>query len=212
VDWAVAQAGSEGATLDKAAAQKLVERVGTDTGRLAGELGKLAVAAAAYGPGAAASEGGAGKRGKGAAMAPVITAGLIDDLVGETREDDAWAFQETLVRGDAEAILGGLSRLLDNAPRDTAVLVTISMIDLARKMHALGTAAASGGNPRSLAGKLKIWPPDRAGAIIERASRASPAKLRALYHAAVEADLRQKSGLGRSHRTLERLAIRFARL
>lgn len=194
-EWAVAHAGVHAATLDRATAQRLVDRVGPDTGRLAGEIGKLAIAAAAS----------AGRASKNAS----ITASLIDELVGETREEDAWAFQETLARGSAEEILAGLSRLLDNAPRDTAVLVTIAMIDLARKLHALG---AAGQSARSVAGRLKIWPPDKAAALIERASRAQPERLRGLVHAAVEADQRQKSGLGTSHRTLERLALRFARL
>ncbi len=180
-----------GAVIDRPTAQRLIERVGPDAGRLAGEVGKLTVAA------------GVGKP---------ITAALIDELVGDTREDDAWAFQDTLVGGDPEAILAGLTRLLDNAPKDTAILVTIVMIETAKKLHALGDAAATNQNPRSLAGRLKIWPPDRAGPMIERASRAAPGRLRGLYHAAVEADVRQKSGLGRSHRTLERLALKFAAL
>lgn len=192
VDFCVAQAKlAQAANLDRTTAQRLVERVGTDAGRLSGEVAKLAVAA-----------------GKGGA----ITAALIDELVGDTREDDAWGFQELLLRGDAEQILAGLARLLDNAPKDTAVLVTIVMMDLARKMHALSDAAATGQNPRSVAGRLKIWPPDRAGAMLERAGRAKPERVRALYHAAVDADVRQKSGLGRPHRTLERLALRFAAL
>lgn len=192
IDFCIGHAKSNhNAPLDRATAQRLVDRVGTDGGRLAGEIGKLSVAA------------GVGKP---------ITAALIDDLVGDTREDDAWGFQELLLRGDAEQILAGLTRLLDNAPKDTAVLVTIVMMDLARKMHALGDAAATGQNPRSVAGRLKIWPPDRAAAIVDRASRARPDRLRALYHAAVDADVRQKSGLGRSHRTLERLALKFAAL
>ena len=192
VEFCTAHARSElSAAMDRATAQRLVDRVGTDAGRLAGEVAKLSVAA------------GEGKP---------ITAALIDELVGETREDDAWGFQETLLTGDPEQILAGLSRLLDNAPKDTAVFITIVMMDLARKMHALGDAAATGQNPRSVAGRLKIWPPDRAAAIVERASRARPERLRALYHAAVDADVRQKSGLGRSHRTLERLALKFAAL
>ena len=103
-----------------------------------------------------------------------------------------------------------LRRVLDNAPRETSVLVTIVMIDLARKMHALGRAMAAGENPRSVTGKLRIWPFERAGAMVERARRSSPDRLRELVHAAIEADLRQKSGLGRSHRTIERLALKFA--
>lgn len=191
-EWLVGRAKQDHkATLDKAAAQQLVDRAGTDTGRLAGEIAKLAVAA---GPG------------------KPITPALIDELVGDTREGDAWQFQDTLVRGTPEEVMAGLSRLLDNAPKDTAIFITIVMIDLARKLHALGEAAASGQNPRSLAGKFKIWPPDRIAPMADRATRAKPAALKALYHAAVEADVRQKSGLGRSHRTLERLALKFAKL
>lgn len=191
-EWVIGHARQEhGAGLDRATAQRLIDRAGTDAGRLASEVGKLAVAA-----------------GKGKA----ITAVLIDELVGDTREDDAWGFQDTLVGGNPEQILAGLSRLLDNAPRDTAVLVTIVMIETAKKLHALGDASASGQNPRSLAGKFKIWPPDRIGPMVDRATGARPGALRGLYHAAVDADVRQKSGLGRSHRTLERLALKFAAL
>lgn len=191
-DWLINYAAdAHHAPIDRATAQRLVSRVGTDTGRLAGEIGKLAVAAGQSKP---------------------ITPDLINDLVGETREEDAWAFQDTLARGNPEDILAGLGRLLDNAPRDTAVLVTISMIDLAKKLHAVGDAIAAGQNSRSVAGRLKIWPPDRVAVIADRAAATTPARLRALYHAAVDADVRQKSGLGRSHRTLERLALKFAAL
>ena len=141
-----------------------------------------------------------------------IVAALVEQLVGDTREDEAWAFQDVLLGAQPEPILASLRRLLDNAPRETAVLVTIVMIDLARKLHAMGAALAAGESARTAAGRLKIWPFERAGVLAERAGRASPARLRALYHAAIEADVRQKSGLGKPSRTLERLALRFASL
>lgn len=189
--WVVEHArDAHGATIDTATARRLVDRVGTDGGRLAGEVGKLSVAA-----------------GSGA-----IVAALVEQLVGDTREDEAWAFQDVLLGAQPEPILASLRRLLDNAPRETAVLVTIVMIDLARKLHAMGAALAAGESARTAAGRLKIWPFERAGALAERAGRASPARLRALYHAAIEADVRQKSGLGKPSRTLERLALRFTSL
>ncbi|MEZ6235604.1 MAG: hypothetical protein R3B68_15570 [Phycisphaerales bacterium] len=224
VGFVGAQAKEHGASIEPATAAMLVERVGTDAGRLSGEVAKLAIAAGCWdvsgasGNAKGAKEAKAGKGSKGSkagaggtgVQTPTIAAAHIDELVGQTREDEAWGLQDVLIEGRPEPILASLRRVLDNAPRETGVLVTIVMIDLARKMHALGQAMAAGENPRSVTGKLRIWPFERAGAMVERARRSSPDRLRDLVHAAIEADLRQKSGLGRSHRTIERLALKFA--
>lgn len=221
VGFVAAQAREHGAAIEPATAAMLVERVGTDAGRLSGEVAKLAIAAGCWGvsgnsgnaKGAKAGKAPKGSKAGGASereQAPMITGAHIDELVGQTREDEVWGLQDVLIEGRPEPILASLRRVLDNAPRETSVLVTIVMIDLARKMHALGRAMAAGENPRSVTGKLRIWPFERAGAMVERARRSSPDRLRELVHAAIEADLRQKSGLGRSHRTIERLALKFA--
>jgi len=70
------------ATIDLATASLLVERLVTDLGRLDSELSKLSSAA------------GDGKP---------ITRQLVVELVGQSREEEVWGVQQTLLSGDARA-------------------------------------------------------------------------------------------------------------
>lgn len=192
--WAVKRAEKRhNARLDPQAAAVLVERIGADLARLDTELAKLAVSAAPA-DGKPANIG----------VAEVI------ELVGMTREDEAWAIQQTLLTGDAEASIKHVRLILDNARRDAHVPLTWAMVDLARKLHAAAQGVRQGVNPFSLAGKLKLWPESRRDAVLGVAKRVDPASLARLLKSAVEADAAGKSGLGEPERTLERLALEFA--
>jgi DNA polymerase III subunit delta len=185
------------AVLERAAAEMLVDRIGVDLGRLDSELAKLAVAAAA----AQGEQGGK----------PNITPAFVEMMVGLTREEEAWAIQETLLQGDPVTSLGHLRAIMDASRRDAHIPLSWAMLDLARKLHAASRGLREGANPWELGSKLKLWPEHRKEAVFAAARRVPPERLARLFRAAVEADMRQKSGFGRPERTLEMMAVRFAR-
>lgn len=202
--WAVKRAEKRhGAKLTPEAAATLVDRIGTDLARLDGELTKLALAA-----GAGLKDGGRDARPTQDAVS--ISMRDVVDLVGETREEEAWAVQETLLSGDPEASVRHVRMILDNSRRDAHVPLTWAMVDLARKLHAASRGVREGMNPFALGNKLKLWPEDRREAVLAAARRAEPRRFAGLLKTAVEADARGKSGLGDPDRTLERLALAFA--
>lgn len=189
------------ARLHPDAAEFLVDRVGRDLGRLDTELAKLALAVAAHTPAAAVDA---------KTEMPVITPEAVAAMVGMTREEEAWAIQETLLRGDASAALAHLRSIMDSSRRDAHIPLSWAMLDLARKLHSASRGLRGGGNPWDVAGKLKLWPEHRKEAVLSAARRVPADRLSNLLKAAVEADMRQKSG-GDPERTLELMAIRFAR-
>jgi len=198
--WAIARGGKRhGASMTPDVAMLLVQRVGESMGRIDNEIQKLALAAAG-------NEDPESRRAPGSLVA--ITTELIDQHVGLSREEEAWAIQRTLLAGDPQGGVAHVRQLMD-VSREPAVLITYAMTDLARKLHAMSHVMQSGGNAWSAAGKLKIWGPAK-DAIIESSRRADPARLHQLLSACINADRRQKSGLGDSSRTVERLTLEFA--
>lgn len=175
-----------GTTIDRPAAQLLVDRLGPDLGRIDSELGKLAVSA--------------GEK---------ITTDLVAEMVGVTRQEDPWSIQSVLLSGDPTAILHQLRLVLDNAPRDAHIPVIFAYSDLAKKLHGMAVACSQRVEPNSAAGRLRLWGPAR-NALVQLAPRLRPRRTRALLQACVEADQGLKSGLGEPHRVLERLGLRFA--
>lgn len=179
-----------GVSLPAEAARALVGKLGPDLGRIDAELGKLASAAGAEGSGG------------------VITAELVGELVGFTREEAVWGIQETLLTADAEGCLSKLRELI-TVSRVSPVLVRYAMVDLARKLHA-GSRGLERGTPASVLRKeLKLWGP-AASAVLGAAGRISPESAASLLSSAVEADAGGKTGAGDEVRGLELLALRFA--
>lgn len=185
--WAAGRAGHYGVTLGPDAATALVQTLGTDLGRLDSELGKLALVLAARG------------QDRGA-----ISAALVHELVGESREDEVWTLQSGLLSGDASAALKNLHSALEVA-RHNPVLVGIAYIDLCRKLDGLARGLAAGENERALMGRLKIW--NGADRLIPAARTLRPAGTARLFKAAVEADVKQKTGQGDPVRLLEGLTV-----
>ncbi len=187
VAWIVRQCRERhNASIDRAAAQVLVDRLGTDLGRIDSDLARLAIAA----------------DGK-------ITAALIAEMVGVTRQEDPWSIQSVLLSGDPAAIVRQLGLILDNAPRDAHIPVIFAYTDLAGKLHNMAIAHTQRMNPQAAAQKLRLWGPSKE-AILRVSPRLRPGRTRALLRACVEADQGLKSGLGEPHRVLERLGLRFA--
>lgn len=174
------------ATIEADAAGLLVERLGTDLGRLDSELEKLA-----------ASTGG-----------KPVTAQEVRELVGLAREEKAWEIQAALLAGDTEAALVKLHELLE-VSRVDAVPLRWAVADLARKLHAASRMLRAGANPRQLFSELKLWG-DAGNAVVSIAKRVDPERLADLFKAALEADARAKRSDGDEVLALELLTLRFA--
>jgi DNA polymerase-3 subunit delta len=191
--WAIRRAEKEHrAQLQPDAAELLVDRIGTELGRLDSELAKLALCAAV-----------------GDCPSP-ITRALVAEMVGATREEEAWAVQESLLTGSAAEGIARVRAILDHSRKDAAVPLSWACMDLARKVLGASRGLREGRNPFEIGGKLKIWPDWKRDAVIAAARRADPARARELLAAAVETDRRFKSGLGDADRALEVLAQRFS--
>ncbi len=174
-------------SIDPEAARVLIASVGTDLGRIDNELEKLALAAGGNG-------------------AP-ISAALVREMTGVSREEDFWHLQSTLATGDAAASLSRMREMVEVSRHDPVVL-TWSFTELARKIHAVRRLADAGQNVQPLAYKLKLF--GDADSVFN-AARAIPAPSAArLYDMAVDLDAANKSGRGDPIRNLEVLTVRFS--
>jgi DNA polymerase-3 subunit delta len=184
--WAVRRAEkTHGVRLDPAAAAMLVDRTGTDLGRLDGEMAKLA---------AAAGTGG------------VITTQLIGELVGLTREEDAWAIQSLLLGGDPRAMLRELRVIMGNGSKDVGVPVSYACCDLARKLVGAAEGLEQRQPPMKINKDLAMW--GGGDAIQAAARRIGPDRARELLDAAMAVDAGIKSGLD-TEIAIETLTLRF---
>lgn len=187
VSWVGKRASSKyRATIDLQTAALLVERLGTDLGRLDSELSKLSSAA------------GDGKP---------ITRQLVVELVGQSREEEVWGVQQTLLGGDAAANLAHLREVV-TISRQPTVLVMFAIGDLARKLHGMSSGLRAGMNPFALSGTLKLWGPGK-DAVTAAAHRTTPAAAAGLLAACIEMESRTKSGLSDPERAIDVLAVRF---
>lgn len=183
------------ARLHPDAALALVERLGPDLGLLDSEIAKLAAAAA--------------NPDQPDAL-PDITTDLVSALTGRSREEEIWSIQQTLLSGDPAHTLARLRDMLVISRHPTPAL-SWAFIDLARKLHSLSRAIQAGRNPWELRQTLRLWGP-AAERLTDAARRIHPDRALRLFHAAVDADARSKSGFGTPDRALEILALRFAML
>lgn len=208
--WAVARAAKRhAANLSKEAAELLVMRIGASFGRLDTEIEKLAVAAGAQ-SGKTPERDATGELPTDAAKLPTIDAALVSRFVGMSREEEVWDIKQRLLTSSAEEILRNVRDLLE-VSRHPPTLITYAMTDLAKGLHGASRALRGGANPFQVAGKLKIWGPGR-DLILQVAKSIKPEQAYELFRACLDADRRQKSGLGDGERTVERLALKFAAL
>lgn len=186
--WATKRASlRHNTSIDAEAARLLIASVGTDLGRLDNELEKLALAAGGNG-------------------AP-ITAALVREMTGVSREEEFWHFQSTLAVGDVAASLSRMREMVEVSRHDPVVL-SWSFTELARKIHAVRRLADAGQNVQPLAYKLKLFGD---ASSVFNAARAIPAPRAArLYDMAVDIDAANKSGRGEPVRNLEILTVKFS--
>lgn len=188
VNWAIKRAEKRhAAKLDLKAAQALVERVGTELGRIDCELAKLAVAGSKPG---------------------VISVELVSQFVGKSREEEVWGIQSTLVAGNSQQAVAHVRDLIQ-VSRQPTIMIFWAMTDLARKLHGAARGIRAGVNPFALAGALKLWGPSK-DIILHAAGKVDPTAAAELLDACVKADVRQKTGLGEPERSAEILALKFA--
>ncbi|PHQ81890.1 MAG: DNA polymerase III subunit delta [Phycisphaera sp.] len=184
--WAIKRAKEHhDVAIKRDAAMLLVERVG-QLGRIDSELGKLAVDA----------KGG-------------ITREMVAEAVGMTREEEVWSIQSLILSAGPEELLTQLRTILVNSKQDQSVVTLWACMDLCRKLHSASQALHQGQNPASVAGTLKLWGQSK-DAIMHAAKRIHPVQAGRLLSLAVEADRKNKSGLGRADRLLERLTLQIA--
>lgn len=180
------------ASLDRDAAELLVERLGADASIIESELGKLACAA---------------MREPGGKETPLITIEVVRQMVGMRYDEEVWSIQETLLRADRSTAVVQLRHMRD-VLREPTELIFFAVLDLARKLHALAAAAAARENLASISGQLKLWGPTKF-ALEAMAPRIDPDRARRLVKACVEGQHRTRVGLGDADRVLERLVIQF---
>ena len=192
-DWCAKRGEKEhGIAVDAAAAEALVERVGTDLARLDTELAKYG----AY----LASEPEAKRR---------VTRALVTTLTGQSREEAAWEVQEAVLSGRSATAVRKVRELIEisQAPEQ---LIIWSLVDLARKLHDASRLLAEGAPEQGVSRQVKLWGPSAAPTL--RAARAlGPRGAARLFDGAVDLDRRSKSGLaGELPRTLEAFVVSFS--
>ncbi|MBM4106666.1 MAG: DNA polymerase III subunit delta [Phycisphaerae bacterium] len=189
IAWCIARARRRhDAELAQDAAELLVERIGSDLGRLDGEVGKLASACP---------------------TTPIrIDRELVSSMVGRSREEEAWLIQEVLLRADpAEAL--AKTRELISISRAEPVQLTWAIADLARKLHAAASMRAVGSSDGEISRRLRLW--GGSMAILDAARRRPTSMLARLLHQAVDLDFRMKRGrAGDLPRSLEATAVEIA--
>lgn len=188
VNWCLGRCEKEhGKTIQRRAAEMLVELIGPELARLDTELAKLA----AY----------IGDREE-------IGGEDVKAIVGLSREEQAWAVQAAILSGPPQRAVEKVRELLA-VSRQPEQLVIWAMTDLVRKLHAASSMLKEGESVGAIAGRLKLWGESR-NLVPAAAQRLRPEPLARLLRHAVETDRQVKSGIGGGPRTLEGLALRIA--
>ncbi len=188
ISWCVGRCQKEyGCEITRQGASMLVERIGPKLARLDVEMGKLA---AYVGPGGS------------------IGPDAIREMVGLSREEQAWEIQSAILTGSPGAAITKLRELVDVSGQPDQLL-SWAMTDLVRKLHAASQLVRQGVSPGEIARELRLWGDGRT-AVLNAARRAEPDRFAQLLRQCIQADLNNKSGLGKAQRTLEALAVRIA--
>ncbi len=188
--WAVGRAEkAHQAVLERSAAARLVDRVGSDLAKLDAEIGKLAIAA----------EG----------DPATIDEALVDDMVPPSREEQGWIIQSVVLGGDAGRALKTL-RSLKDVSRVPDQVISWALVDLGRKLHEAARQLESGVPEGAVGKSLRLWGPDTRP-VLETARRLGGDRASRLFNTAIRTDEGLKSGRsGDGARTLEGLAVLLA--
>ncbi len=187
--WCVARCKKEhGCSLDHLGAQLLVQRIGVSLTRLDTELGKLS-----------------------ARVAPstTITKENVLEMVGVSKEEQAWEIQSMLLTGNGGASVIKLGELLDISKQPRELLMW-SVVDLTRRLSAASTMLSNGSSASEVRSSLKLFG-DGGNRMLAIAKRKTPVQFANLFTDAVAIDARTRSGLLDGRRGLELLALRVCR-
>lgn len=188
-----------GITIDRPAAQLLVDRLGVHLTRLETELDKLAAMA------------GVGKGRK-------IDRPMVERSVGKSSDEKAWEVQESILaamssggrpaENPAGEIVSKVRELIDVGGQPE-VLVMYFVADLARKLAVGGQMLAAGEPEGVIAKALKLWGP-RQRLFMGVLRGVGPDGGARMLDLALSADARSKSGFGPAGRNLEGLCVQMA--
>lgn len=173
--------------ISREAADYLVGRCGTNLGVLVQELEKLG---ALVGPGG------------------TIETAHIKEVVGVSREEEAWDLQPALVSGSAEVAVAKVRELIE-VSRVDEVMLRFAAIDLARKLHAHARGAAQG-IPAGVVAKLN-WVREFGlnQKVQTLGARLAPDRAARLLARSVDADAAGKTGRGQEDIDIETLVVEF---
>jgi DNA polymerase-3 subunit delta len=180
-----------GRTIAPPAAKMLVARIGCDLGLLDSELGKLAALAE---PGHA------------------IETDLVEQLVGRSNDEKAWAVQDALLRSldpsalatpqqRAQDMIRKVHDLVDLAGHDPTPVVW-AIADLMRKLCYGVALRKQGETDFQISRALRFWGPQQAPALA-LLRKLDGRKVQRWYDRILDLDRRSKTGLGDPLRNLE---------
>lgn len=178
--WIEDQATKLGASIERPAAQELINRCGDDQWRLQGEITKLATHDAK------------------------ITKAHVEELVEVSEEQNVFNFLDNLMAGDLRASLGDLGRLQAVGQNEMYILTMI----LWQLKQVLMAKLSGLSNSNELA-KQSAMSPYAAGKAIALARKVDEVALKDMYTAAVDCEYGIKTGKAAPEELLEGLVIRL---
>jgi DNA polymerase III delta subunit len=174
-------------SVSAAAAEALVDFIGDDLGRLDNELAKLALQV------------------QGKTVEP-------DDVRQSAtfqREQEMWSLTDDLSAGKVDDAIRRWRQLVQLDTSAEFRGTTWLTIWLDKSLRAL-VLMKQGKSPASIARELKIWPADKADAMLRTAQRLGAARLESALDLLAECDRRGKSGLGDLAGNIERFLVSLA--
>ncbi|MEM9418194.1 MAG: DNA polymerase III subunit delta [Planctomycetota bacterium] len=192
-----------GMSIDRPAAQLMVDRLGVHLVRLETELDKLAAMAGALSP-----------KGRSMKSAGGIDRAMVEQAVGKSSDEKAWEVQESILaamgarNASAGAIVTKVRELIDLGGQPE-ILVMYFVADLARKLAVGGQMRAAGDPEGAISKALKLWGP-RQRLFMDVLRKVGPEGGARLLDMALTADARSKSGFGPAGRNLEGLCVQMA--
>ena len=166
------------------AAQLLVQKIGTSLTRLDHELQKLSAAVES---------------------SKIIKQEDIVQMVGLSREEQAWEIQSALLSGNLKEAMSKLGELL-HVSRQPKELLMWSIIDLTRRLNAASELLDCGRSQGEIRKSLKLFGPS-GDSIIAKAKAHKTNELAALFTHAVAIDVQTRSGLLEGEHGLEQLTV-----
>lgn len=183
--WCVDRAITKhGRTIQKPAAALLVERLGVSLIRLDTEIAKLCAFVG---------------------VDEKITRESVGEMVGHSREEQAWALQSAIMSGRGKESLGKMHELLYISQVKKELLMW-AISDLLRRLHTASQLLHQGVSQGAIMSQLKLWG-ESGKRIIDVARRGKPVKFAQLLQLAIDTDNRTKNGLGNNIRNIERLTV-----